>query len=294
MPRRKTSYDPLFDEPQGNNWGRYALIAAIVVIVGFVLYATLAGPREGQGPVPLIRADETPWTRAPSEAGGMEIPNQDSTVFELMEAEKAQDAATAQPSTDESAETPADEKAEKTEDDAIKADAEKEKAKEDVKEEPKEVAKKEEAAKDKETLDKLVDDAMTPEDKAAAAKEPAEKAAPVIGETAKKETVKVEPKKEEPKPEPKPEDEPAPIKKDMVRVRLGAVPGTSTSEAQSEFNRLKGMSSGQLSGFSPSFETVNLPKGSFVRINVPMERMDAARLCDTLSAKGAPCLILSE
>ena len=253
MARRKTSFDPLFDEPQGPNWGRYALIAAIVIIVGFVLYAALGGSRDAQGPVPLIRADETPWTRAPSEAGGMEIPNQDSTVFELMdkEGEKEVEADTETATEEEKEDVKLEEKAGSET------------------EETKEVAK-EEAQKDaKPTLDDLVDEAMeTPK---AEEKE-------VIG--ADKET-------------PKKEEEPAPIKKDMVRVRLGAVPGTDTSEAKAEFNRLKGLAGGQLTG-TPSFETVNLPKGSFVRINVPMERMDAARLCDTLSAKGAPCLILSE
>lgn len=243
MAKRKTSFDPLFDETEGTNWGRYILIAVIVLIVGFVLYATLGGSRDGQGPVPLIRADETPWTRAPSEAGGMEIPNQDSTVFELMD---------------------------KDTDEAAKADPETAVEKEDKEVAEKESEKTEEkSAKEedkKTTLDDIVDEAMTPDE-------------------TKDEVIGAEETKE---------DEPAPVKKDMVRVRLGAVPGTDTSEASREFTRLKGLAGGQLSGFSPSFETVNLPKGSFVRINVPMERADAARLCDTLSAKGAPCLILSE
>lgn len=289
---RRQSIDPLFDEePKANNLVRYALIGGIVVIVGFIVYAALAGGKTPQGPVPVIRADATPWTRPVTETGGMEIPNQDSTVFELMD-KKDTDAATI---VDGVEMPPAEELVDTSEDKSVDDVVD-----ETVNETPEKLADKpvdetadkqdvigglieETATMDKvedKPVDKAVDEAAAAKAKAEAAKKAAaaEADAPfnpnapkVIGADAAKPSGKT------------------------VQVRLGSVPGSDKSAAAGEFNRLKGLAAGGLSGASPSYEPVTLDgKGSFVRINVSMDEASANKLCDTLSAKGAPCLILGQ
>lgn len=67
-------------------------IAALMVAL-FVLFAVFWStyPRQAEdgdgasgGPVPIIRADATPYKSAPDNPGGMEIPYRDSTVFETL------------------------------------------------------------------------------------------------------------------------------------------------------------------------------------------------------------------
>jgi len=63
----------------------YAGLAALflLIVIAGVIWASY--PRPGvQGPVPVIRADTTPWRVKPDDPGGMDIPYRDSTVFNAM------------------------------------------------------------------------------------------------------------------------------------------------------------------------------------------------------------------
>lgn len=64
---------------------------ATLAVALFVLFAVFWStyPRGGErmtgdGPVPLIRADATPYKTSPDNPGGMDIPYRDSTVFETL------------------------------------------------------------------------------------------------------------------------------------------------------------------------------------------------------------------
>lgn len=71
---------------------RGPMIGVMTVAVAlFVLFAVFWStyPRgddaqNGDGPVPIIRADATPYKAAPDDPGGMEIPYRDSTIFETI------------------------------------------------------------------------------------------------------------------------------------------------------------------------------------------------------------------
>lgn len=341
MSRRRTSHDPLFDEPESKPWGKYALIAAIVGVGGFILYAAFAGGNAPQGPVPVIRADETPWTRAPSEAGGMDIPNQDSMVYELMEKQEGDASADATPET--AAEEKAEEKAEGTQ-------AEESEIVTEIADTEKEVLKDE--GSETKTMDQVMQEATGDKSGDGIVDKPADKAVDVIGgapttpavdktvgetaaktvekpvdntvtasedETADKPVEKTADKsvdKTEDKPvekaardpdldapyDPKKAASPTTAAKSAssassssgggtVQVRLGSVPGTDMGKANAEFSRLKSLSGGKLTG-SAMMEPVTLDKGSFIRINATMSEGQARSLCDTLSSKGAPCVVL--
>ncbi len=297
---RRSSIDPLFDEePQTHNWMRYALIGGIVVIVGFILYAALAGRNTPQGPVPVVRADATPWTRAATETGGMEIPNQDSTVFELMDKKEIE-----APELIEGELATEDKSADKTVDEVVS---------EAVEGTPEESATAEtvigDETKKSDVIGGLIDETTVDE----TADKPEDKTADVSEDKGEEKPVEKTEEKVVEKTAPKVEDEPynpnapkaAAVKTEekpaakasgkTVQVRLGSVPGSDKGAAAGEFNRLKGLAGGGLSGASPSYEAVTLDgKGSFVRINVSMDSAAAAKLCDTLSAKGAPCLVLGQ
>lgn len=64
------------------------LTAAVALFVLFAVfwstYPRGDAERAGVGPVPLVRADATPFKTAPDDPGGMDIPYRDSTVFETL------------------------------------------------------------------------------------------------------------------------------------------------------------------------------------------------------------------
>lgn len=319
MARRKNNggIDPLFDEPQTVAWGRYAIGGGIAIVLGFIIYAAVSSHGGPQGPVPVIRADDTAWTRQPSEPGGMEIPNQDSTVFELMDKTAPESvgdetaAVDGDKPADETVDKPVDNPEEKTADEAVEKPvetagdtnageavvavpedaAEPAVAELEAPTDDKVAASEGEVAAEDKVEDKLVDKPVDKpvekvEDKPAAKPvRTAEDDAPYNPKAAKSSTASVDNSADKPviggggK---------------TVQVRLGSVPGTDKSLASKEFGRLKGLSGGKLSGASPSYESVTLPKGSFVRINVSMNESAARSLCDTLSSKGAPCIVLGQ
>ncbi len=64
------------------------LTAAVAFFVLFAVFWSTypRGDKDsaGNGPVPMIRADATPFKTAPDDPGGMDIPYRDSTVFETL------------------------------------------------------------------------------------------------------------------------------------------------------------------------------------------------------------------
>lgn len=314
MSRRRASHDPLFDEPESKPWGKYALGAAIVGVAGFILYAAFVGGSAPQGPVPVIRADETPWTRAPSDAGGMEIPNQDSMVYELME--KPEGAPDDTATTDAAAPDVKTEAVPPTEvqtmDEVMKAavgdesvdktvDKDDDKAVDVIGAESADISVDENADKPLEEEVKVSEDQTVEKSEDKTEDVSADKS---VDTQAEKSVEKIE---RDPALDAPYDPKKAPIASvagdvsseasapggKTVQVRLGSVPGTDMAKANAEFTRLKSLSGGQLTG-SAMMEPVTLDKGSFIRINATMSAAQARALCDTLSSKGAPCVVLGQ
>lgn len=216
MARKNNSIDPLFDEKPAPKWGRFAILFILLGVIAFLIYGAFVGGRGEAGPVPIIRADETPWTRLPEEPGGMEIPNQDSTVFELMRDQEL-----------------------------LESEQPKEEKKPEPKPEPEPEQEEKSDVQQDTTIESLIEETIEPQNSA-------------------------------------------------VTLRLGAVRGSDTSVAQSEFERLQGLSDGVLSNATAHFEPVNLPEqGDFVRINVTVQNeVEADQICAVLRSKNAPCLKL--
>lgn len=83
------------DEAEDNNVLRWMpRLLLIIAVGGFALlawYAYRSGPEAGKGEELLvIEADKTPVRETPENPGGMEVPNQDKTVFETISDAKPQ------------------------------------------------------------------------------------------------------------------------------------------------------------------------------------------------------------
>ena len=77
----------------GSRFGlRHGVMALGAVAVFGVGYVILSGGSGGGAPgnVPVIRADNSPYKVAPEEAGGMPVPNQNSTIFETLKGQDAE------------------------------------------------------------------------------------------------------------------------------------------------------------------------------------------------------------
>ena len=104
---------------EGDMTGRRMLVAALTVIIlaifgGLIWYSYLEGNKGG--PVPVVRADKSVIKVKPDTPGGLQVPDQDKSVFNkvtLADAEKAENLA---PSAELPVDLPADMSVEKTSD----------------------------------------------------------------------------------------------------------------------------------------------------------------------------------
>lgn len=67
----------------------------VVLAIGVYVYKAFTGPSDivvaDNSGVPLLSADETPTKVPPDEPGGMDIPDQDKTVYEVIDQQKGED-----------------------------------------------------------------------------------------------------------------------------------------------------------------------------------------------------------
>jgi hypothetical protein len=85
--RRSYSADDLgYSSPETGGLFKNPVVAVLILLVSagifaFIVSATLSGGSNDGEVLPVVQADNAPIKEVPLERGGMEIPNQDSTVF---------------------------------------------------------------------------------------------------------------------------------------------------------------------------------------------------------------------
>ena len=86
-PRRSYSADDLGYPNKKGSLLRNPVVATVALLVGASILAgviIMATPDQDDELVPVIKADNSPIKTAPSDPGGMAIPNRDSTLFDQM------------------------------------------------------------------------------------------------------------------------------------------------------------------------------------------------------------------
>lgn len=257
----------------------------VLVIISLVAWAVLSGDETvSEDSVPVIQAEEGDYKVAPDDAGGMPIPNKDSTVFETM---------------DKSGETKVENLLDDSEqpmkkDEAFKEDANAEDTpsptpipdeseladapKGAVKDSPKVEAKEEVKAVEKKV-----------EEKPAII---AEKKPNVIDQLkAEAGTKKIEPVKAKPKPKEKPVEKKAVVSKGSTYIQLAAV--RSEADAKAKWAALQGQYP-SLKGLSLRVNKADLgAKGVFYRVQAGGVSADsAASLCAKIKSAGGGCMIV--
>lgn len=77
--------DPNMDSPPQRSWMRFLpagiALGAIALFGGVVGYTYMSRGTAGDGPVPLVRADQRPAKVKPDSPGGMDVPHQDKEIY---------------------------------------------------------------------------------------------------------------------------------------------------------------------------------------------------------------------
>ena len=71
--------------PPFRPWMIVVAAASMVIFIVAVWYAWSEGQNADSGPPPIIQADNSPVKMAPEEPGGMDVPHQESEVFDAIE-----------------------------------------------------------------------------------------------------------------------------------------------------------------------------------------------------------------
>jgi cell division protein FtsN len=274
------------DEPRFSRKKWIGGVLALLIVGGFgvgIWYAYDQGVKKGvQLAPPIISADASPVKVSPEDPGGMDIPNQDKQVFNVLQSGEAPEKV---------------EKLMPPPEDAIK----------DEPTEPTETAEVSDAekAKDESKLDTLIEKA-TKDAPTAEAAEPkvAEKAeesetAPEPVKTPEVVVEKAAPKVEEKKievaaaPTPKTVEEPK-TNGPLYRVQVGSF--RSPDAAKKQWTSLSGKYKSLLSGLSYRVQDVDVKdKGTYYRLQLGAygSRDSANKLCSDLKAQKQDCLVVS-
>ncbi|WP_334128960.1 SPOR domain-containing protein [Sneathiella sp.] len=280
------------DEPRFSRRKWIGATLAILIVVGFgigIWYAYDQGVKKGvQLAPPIISADKSPVKVAPEDPGGMEVPNQDKQVFNVLNS-------TGTPDRVEKLMAPPEQ--------AIP--------------DPKPEVSEAEQAADEDRLDKLVD-AATEDGEAAAEKveEAAETASEKVAETTDKadETAKetaaatsegataASEKAEKTVTAalpPAPAATPAPAPKSTATpggnswVQVGSFGNREAAEKQ--WSMLSGKHGALLSGIGYRVQDVEVNGKTYYRLQIGSfgTRDSASKLCDNLKAASQDCLVVS-
>lgn len=308
-----------FDDPKNGDFlgsvgpkaAFFIVLIALSFMLGVVWKLYVGGGSSGSGQnVPIIRAETEPYKVPPEEAGGMEMPHKDSTIFSSLNSDPDSDRRIENLLAESDDETPlprsqlfAGLNTERSSD--LHAEAQETPLDQPLTEDQERIVGQ--AKEAQKVVTNLVEDgaeAITSneervenvaeevkEEKAVAVKEP-QKLEPVVKETPKVEPKKVEPKKVEPKVKQveKPK-EPAVKEAGDYYVQLGSV--RSREGADSEWKKIKAKYSSALSGYSYRVETASLPKGTFYRIQAgPVSKAQATTTCNAIKRQSpGACLV---
>jgi cell division protein FtsN len=274
------------DEPRFSRRRWIGATLALLIVFGFgigIWYAYDQGVKKGvQLAPPIISADKAPVKVAPEDPGGMEVPNQDKQVFNVLnsgEGEEKVEKLMAPPEAAIREEKPELSEAEKAADEN-KLDQLVEKATEDG-----------EAAADKvtETAEKAADAVSDTTEKAVeAAKETAAAAEEKVAETS--ETVKESAKETVTAALPPAKETATPGGNSWVQVgSFGSV-----DAAEKQWSNLTGKHGSLLSGVGYRVQDVQVNGKTYYRLQLGSFGRDAAsKLCNDLKAAKQDCLVVS-
>ena len=92
-----TNHDE-FDDPKGDFLGSvgpkaafFIVLIALSFMIGVVWKLYVGGGNQGNENVPIVRVDTEPYKVEPEEAGGMEMPHKDSTIFSSLNSDRDED-----------------------------------------------------------------------------------------------------------------------------------------------------------------------------------------------------------
>lgn len=303
MPKNQEPLDDDYDDDDADyvvsktpRWlAAGVLCAAFFGFVGLAYYAYNAGTRSvAEDDLLVVQADDSPVKEKPADPGGMKFPNQDKTIFDAVSGNaKPAGAERVMPAPEQ----PIAEVKDTTQDTKAWVNEKLDEAKAEPK--PSGIEAKLAAANpaageaDTKPMDEVVEVPSAPV---------AEKAVPVV-----KDVVKDVPK--EAPPEKKVElkkAEPAPVKAEKAEkpktteakptrapsggsmVQLGAY--RSEAEAKAAWKKHQGAVK-ELASLSPSIQKAEVEgKGTFYRLRA--SAADAKALCQKLTAKGQPCMVV--
>ncbi|MZR30859.1 SPOR domain-containing protein [Sneathiella litorea] len=271
------------DEPRVSRRKWIGGILALLIVGGFgigIWYAYDQGVKKGvQLAPPIISADTTPVKIKPEDPGGMEIPNQDKQVFNVLQSEEASEKV---------------EKLMPPPEDATRDEA--------VETAPETAVSDVEKAADENKLETLIEKATkeAPTSKSEATETAAVNDNAVVAiEKPAEVAEKVEPKPVEKKvevaavPTPKAVDAPK-TSGPMYRVQVGSF--RSSDAAEKQWSMLSSKFESLLSGLSYRVENVAVEdKGTYFRLQLGAygSRDSANKLCSDLKAQKQDCLVVS-
>lgn len=321
----KNDYDDYDDYETGaSRW--VSVMVLLLAVAGFLAlawYAYHTGSQQAKSTssdVVVVEAEETPIKEKPEDAGGMEFPHQEKTIFDALSAsgeakdspvdvveeadEAEKEVAQALEEAEKPAKMPANEKISAVIQDAIKEgktaadEAEDVKAAEDLKA-PEEKA--EAAAEEAEPKVEEAPKAEAPKEQAPKAEAPA-KAPDPFAPVEKETTAAPAPAKPQaPAPAPvKPVETvapktpaPAPVAGGKAQIQLGAY--GSQAEAEQNWARIRGQYGDLVGSMPPQIVRADLgAKGVFYRLRVAGFGSVAAakQTCSSLSSRGQGCFLV--
>lgn len=242
-----------------------SVLLLLVVFGGVVFVAYQQGMKQGnQAQPPVLKAENMPGKVAPKKPGGVKIPHQENTIYDLIDGSSKDDEELKVEQLLPPAEEPVDLPEIKTE----KTSAPSQEASEPARE-------------------KAVSDASKQAGQTAAAPETATEPGPVPARQGDKTVEKVKAALAETSP-PAPESRAG---SGGYVVQLAAF--RDEDAARTAFRRLQGKHASLLGGLSADIQRADLgDKGIYYRLRAGyMEKTDAAELCAKLKAQGQGCLV---
>ncbi len=267
---------------------RIFIVIGILVLISIIIAVVSAAIPSGKNseadmaPVPIIRADSTPYKIKPEDPGGMKVPNKDSTIFETLKGEQEEN------------------KVENLLED--ESDTAASVAREEV---ASKVIAKSEPITDINDLE--LDSEPAEEELSVPPKTSVEPVAQAVAkvETAKVETIKKEPKEaasiiDTLKADSKPKELPVPKTETPKAVPVASGGSTyiqlaavkSEAEASSQWAKFKAKNP-ELGALSMRTQRADLgEKGIFYRIQAgPLSSANATKTCAAIKGRGGSCII---
>ncbi|MDE1151148.1 MAG: hypothetical protein PW788_01310 [Micavibrio sp.] len=276
-------------------------LLTVLTVVAFAAVIWYAYPQSKEKfsdvDIPTITAEKSPYKFKPEDPGGMDVPHQDSTVFDPIEKKSADSVEHLRPGTEEPVDKDAAIKAAPVDKDKPASTTADARMKDVSSGTEKVVPSNEQPPKVINLKNKAADDVATDTKAAAPAKvtEDADKEIPAEPEVKPAQAILKGPDAPPPVPaDPAPEtprEASAQVAKGNVFLQFGAF--RDTGAANTEWARLQAKFPEQMKGLTQRLQNVNTAKGVLVRLQA--ERIPEAKahgVCDAITKTGAACIIV--